>query len=220
MPCHRDRLTSSDIRPLTRKGCVPGDMLVVIGNTGRFISAYLRARADGIQSLDSESRDWLFRPRPKLREMAVLQKAGILHAASDNSDGILGSLWNIAERSSCGVEIELNERAVPEFVRKAAEMEGVDPWNLMFFWGDWQVVVAIPSSAANEFESLARANSIHYWRLGKAVPGPPALRAISQTRKQAIRILRNENFRPEGYNASIDAQVDYMLRTPFLLDED
>lgn len=212
-------LTSSDVPPLTRKGCLPGDVLAVIGDAGRFISAFLTARTHGVDSLDAVSRDSLFRPHPKLREMAILRDAGVLHAASDNSDGILASLWNIAERSSCGVEIELNDRVVPNFVRKAAEMEGVNPWNLMFFWGDWQVVVAIPSSAANEFESLASAHSIDFWRLGTAVPGPPALRAISQAGKQTVRVLRNENFRPEGYNASIDAQLDYMLRTPFLLED-
>src|SRR6266852_2901517 len=96
-------MTSTKVPLLTRKGCLPGDLLVAVGESGRFISAYLKARRFGIDALEQREHDALFLPKPQLREMIILKEAGLLHASSDNSDGVLGALWNIAERSNCGI---------------------------------------------------------------------------------------------------------------------
>ena len=201
---------------LTRSGCKPGDTLAVIGECGSFVTAYLRARARGFSSLAEGERQLLMRPGTRLREMAILRKAGVLHATSDNSDGILGSLWNIVERSKCAVDLVLDDALIPPSVRDAAQDEHVDPWNLMFFWGDWQVVVAIAKDALDEFRQIARQQNIAYTVLGSATEGPPALSASRGGSRRSVNIVRNENFRTQSYNASPDVHVEFMLRTPIL----
>jgi thiamine-monophosphate kinase len=212
-------MISTKMPVLTRKGCLPGDLLIAVGESGRFISAYLKARRDGIDALEKLEYDALFRPQPRLREMAILKEAGLLHASSDSSDGVLGALWNIAERSGCAVELTLDVARIPGLVLEAAEKERLDPWNLMFFWGDWQVIVAVPASGMDEFEHLAAAESIPFWHLGRAIPGPLALSTMVHGKRRVVRLLRNENFTREAYNTQIDAQVDYLLRTPIVSDE-
>jgi len=203
---------------LTRSGCRPGDTLAVIGECGTFVTAYLRARAKGFSSLPETDRQLLMRPGTRLREMAVLRKAGLLHAASDNSDGILGSLWNIAERSGCAIDLVLDDALIPPAVRDAALAEHADPWNLMFFWGDWQVVVAIADDSMDQFRRVAREERIVYTLLGTATDGPPALFTMRDGRRRRVNLVRNENFKTRSYNAGPDAHVEFMLRTPLLCD--
>jgi len=98
---------------LKRSGCKPGDRVVVIGPCGRFISTYLRAKFGGFDHLSTEEREVLCHPRPKTGEMLALSSVGVVSSATDNSDGILGCLMNIADASGCGVEINSQSRLFP-----------------------------------------------------------------------------------------------------------
>ncbi len=81
------------------------------------------------------------------------------------------------------------------------------------------MIVAIPAAVIGEFERLAAAESIPFWHLGKAVQGPPSLSTVMRGKRSGVRLLRNENFTREAYNTHIDAQVNYLLRTPIVMDE-
>lgn len=204
---------------LTRGGCHPGDVIAVIGECGRFISAYLQARTSGISCLSEDDKVRLLQPRPQIREMAFLQNAGVLHASSDNSDGLLGALWNIAERSKCQIEIDMRDELIPDGVRSIARIEGLDPWNLMFCWGDWQVVVAIAADILSHFETLASQEGIRYMLLGRAVDGQPVLYGVHSGHRTRLNLLRNENFVGAAYNENIEDHIKYMLYSPLFLEE-
>lgn len=198
-----------------RHNCTPGDIVVAIGHCGRYISAYLRAKSGSSSSSISDADfEILTRPIPRLREMQILAQSGVVCAATDNSDGILGSLWNIAERSCCGFEIDIGQIVITQEILNAASLFCYDPMNLLLCWGDWQVVACIRKDTFFRFEQLASEKGITYTRLGYAIDGPPRLLAKSDTFRCAMPVLRNENFSPTSFNANIETHLDYMLRTP------
>ena len=215
--CHGTAIGVASPPMVTRDGCRPGDYLLAIGGCGRFISAYLRARQlGGVAKLPAVDQEILLRPSPKTREMQILHEHKLIRAATDNSDGILGSLWNIAERSGCGIEVFMDEARVPPAMRALAAAEHLDPWNLMFFWGDWQVVVAVAKDDLGALQALADRNQIDHFLLGRAVPGAPALLAEVAGGRRPLSLVRNENFARDSFNANIDQHVDFMLRAPLL----
>jgi thiamine-monophosphate kinase len=206
-------------RRLGRGGCRPGDKIVAVGECGLFAAAYLWARERGLDVIDTDARDRILRPRPQLRQMAALQSAGVVSAASDNSDGVLGSLSNIAEASQCTIEMEMDDALVPLRVREAADHFGLDPWNLMLFWGDWQVVVAIPRARFDEFQLIARREEISYTTLATAHSGPPDLWGRRLEKRGRLKLLRNENFIANSYNVDPGAHLDHLFRTNVFMDE-
>jgi thiamine-monophosphate kinase len=98
---------------LRRNGARPGDSLIAVGECGRFAIAFIHAKEYGFTGLSSEDQSRLCRPRARIDEIRTLHRLGLLNAASDNSDGVLGAIWNIAEASGCAVELDMSERGIP-----------------------------------------------------------------------------------------------------------
>jgi len=194
-----------------RRGATPGDHVFVIGQCGTFIFTYLKARRDGLSALTPEEMQTLTRPLPQLRQMRTLNAAGVVHAASDNSDGVLGAIWNICERSGCSVQIDLDESKIPEPVSKAAAEDKLSPWNILFFWGDYNVAVAVRHEQLVTFQRVVREEKIKYLHLGRFCEGNPAIYGLSGSEARKLKVLRNENFLPDGYNRSPSDHVQAML---------
>jgi thiamine-monophosphate kinase len=213
--CHGTGIGTVGEGPLLgRGGCKPGDQIVAVGECGRFITAYIHAKLRGIPALSVRERDMLLNPRPPLREMARLRRSGFLTAASDNSDGVLGSLWNIVQASSCVVEIEMSDDLIPFEIKDAAASVGADPWNLMLCWGDWQVICAVSAESVERFGKFAAAEGITVQPLGWATAGPPSLYGCRNNRRTPLNLIRNESFTSASFNRGAEAQLAYMLKSP------
>jgi thiamine-monophosphate kinase len=214
--CHGTAIGLDDNAvPLTRRACKQGDPIVAIGTNGMFISAFIKAKTAGISSLSASERNLLFSPWPRLREMQLLHNAGLVTAASDNSDGVLGAIWNIAERSECVFELTPSEASIPSEVLAAAETIKADPWNLMFCWGDWQVIATVDGNRFGEFKQTADANRIPYLNLGVSQAGKPEIIWKQGSTTRTVKIVRNENFDRSSFNSSMEANLSHMLHTPF-----
>lgn len=199
-----------------RDGCVPGDVIVAIGECGQLMSTFLRVRAIGIASASAADIRRLTRPQPRILEMQSLGRSDILSAATDNSDGVLGSLWNIAERSSCGFELNIRNEDIPVEVKAAASAFNINLMNLMLCWGDWQIVATVRAREFHRFNEIARKENIVHTVLGTAIPGRPALYAKINGARQQLRVIRNENFTATSFNASLESNIEYMLRSDLL----
>jgi thiamine-monophosphate kinase len=197
---------------ITRHGACAGDDLYLIGPTGLFVSIYLKARRSGLSSLSDQELNVLVKPLPQTKSMVALANAGAVSAATDNSDGVLGAFWNIAERSQVGIDVFLDPRLIPPYVAETAEIEGLDPWNLFFYWGDWQQLVAVPAISSDTFLTLAKASGTEVIHVGRAFASTPILMGISSTERRQLSVLRNENFRSYSYNRDSDALEHRMLK--------
>jgi thiamine-monophosphate kinase len=203
---------------ITRKYCRPDDILVSIGPNGRFISTYLKGKRIGLENLSIEEQDILIRPDCEIKAMQHMVKHDIICAASDNSDGILGSLKNIADGSGCGFELNFDEIKFPNLVIETAEMNQIDPLNIFLFWGDWQIIATIKKDQFDRFIMVANNNSITYTVLGRATANPE-LTAVFGGKKKKLNLLRNENFTEVSFNNKISNHVDYLLKTNIFSDE-
>jgi len=197
-----------------------GHILYLVGPAGQFMANYLIAESilEGNTNLPLEIEDILRFPRPQLKAMKSLADRGLVVAASDTSDGLLGALDNIVRKSRRNFHLTLcNEMLMPD-VQQAANLRGIDPWNIFFAWGDWSVAVAIRSADESAFEQVCRENSIIYTQLGVVTE-----RNEEQEKKTAtvdsghlrdLTILRNENFTKEGFNAKLSDHLNHLLTTP------
>jgi thiamine-monophosphate kinase len=215
-------LVESDGR-IGRGGAAPGDHLVVIGPAGSFMAHFLmalKAEKAGARKLTPEDSPQSLRfPKPQLEAMQVLARHGLIAAASDTSDGLIGAVDNIARASRCGFHLRLSEGLLAPEVRAASEEYEVDsPWNIFFAWGDWSIAAVVPSGRLAAFEVVCRSHQIQWRSLGDATEGSQ-LTAQKQDSDQRfdVAIIRNENFVSRGFNAGINGHLDYILRTPLLL---
>ena len=202
-----------------RGGAVPGDHLVLIGPPGQYMATYLLAAGldpsvvqDG--RLLPEAESILRFPKPQLQEMKILASHGLVAAASDTSDSLLGAIDNIARSSNCGFELELHDALLPPVVTKAASIDKIEPWNIFFSWGDWAVAAAVRAERFEEFQQACVKSEVSWRRLGLATSQPRLLTArLNGGDLLNVVPLRNENFVPYGFNAEIEGHLDHMLLT-------
>jgi thiamine-monophosphate kinase len=214
--CHGTALGKvAEIPQITRNDCEPGDALVAIGKCGYFISNYLKAqRLGGIQHLSEIERAALLTPHPQVRAMEVLGQTDLLSSATDNSDGVLGSAWNIAERSHVSFGINLAEKDLPDWTIKEASYHGLDARNLFLFWGDWQVIASVKANRVDEYLRLIDREGIEATIIGQATTGPVGLFGVENQSRRPLRLLRNENFVERSFNENPISHLDYLLKTP------
>lgn len=203
---------------ITRKNCEPDDLLVSIGPNGKFISTYLKGKKVGLNNLDQSELDILIKPDCQLEAMKVFVKYDFISAASDNSDGILGSLKNIMDGSHCGFEINFDEIELPDYVIKTADENNLNPLNIFLFWGDWQVIATIKKNQFEKFVSVAETHQITFTKLGKATKNTD-LTAFYQGHKEQVNLLRNENFTEVSFNQEISNHVEYLLKSHLFKNE-
>ncbi len=204
---------------ITRKGAKRGDRLVVIGSAGSVIGAYLDAKSRRVAP--EQWPEFLRFPHPQVREMALLGPIDVISAASDTSDGLLGAVENILTASRCGAELRLDQALIPQTLKSTAESECVDPWNLFFCWGDWSIAATVKSKTFDQFLACCAENHIRWTELGIITSQEGIVSAhVDGQKASQMTMLRNENFREQGYNAGVDSHLDYMLRMPLFAPSD
>lgn len=196
-----------------RSNCKAGDVLVSIGQNGIFISTYLRAMEIGYQNLSKGEKDILVKPKTQIFQMQQLCQHDLFSAASDNSDGVLGAIWNIAEKSDCGFYFDFNNICIDKYVMDIAEKYGYNPINLFLFWGDWQVITTIKKSHIQEFKNIANKINIEYTILGEAFESTPKIIGCFNDSATELNLIRNENFVNRSFNGDTLNHLDYMLKS-------
>jgi thiamine-monophosphate kinase len=133
--------TRSEKVKLSRKGITDGDVLAIIGVGGRFWMDALRYRA-GDTGIDKHSSP-LFSPVSQGKPMRSLVSTGLLVAAMDNSDGLLSTIFQLAERNNIGAIISLDTLSAPPGYDIYKKLINISHERLWLGWGDWNVVVAV-----------------------------------------------------------------------------
>ena len=206
-----------------RDKAVVGNVLYVIGPAGQFMANYLIAESilENNAELPQAIEDILRFPRPQLKAMEILARYGLIVAASDTSDGLLGAINNIAKKSQCNFHLTLSEKMLTPEVKQAAEVKNIDPWNLFFAWGDWSVAVAVCSEDKSKFEQVCHDNGIIYEQLGIVTEHKEEKEkktaTIDDGPLRGLTILRNENFTKQGFNAGLGNHLAHLLETPLFL---
>lgn len=128
----------TDLRPLTRSGGKPGDMLLVTGALGGSILGH--------------HFDFI----PRVRESLLLRERYELHAGMDISDGLALDASRLAAASGCGVLIDTEKlpvsAAAQELARSEAAAEPMIPAvaieHALSDGEDFELLLAVPPRVA------------------------------------------------------------------------
>lgn len=125
---------------LLRSGARPGDHVFVSGVTGIAGAAmkYFRARAAGVAEtsvspeMEAELIDAWRRPRAEVELGIELGASGVVTACQDTSDGLKGTLEQIAEASGIGIDVDETALPVSATVAAAAQVIGESATAITF----------------------------------------------------------------------------------------
>jgi thiamine-monophosphate kinase len=164
----------------TRAGARPGDDLWVSGTLGDARAALAWRRGEGIRlsaGLAAQFASRMDRPQPRVALGAALR--GLASAAIDVSDGLLGDLRHVLERSAAGAVIDWEQvprsealRNLPRQQQQHFALAGGDDYELLF------------TAAAGQRTAVAAAGAavgVPLARIGHIVPLREGLRVSDAT---------------------------------------
>lgn len=164
---------------ILRSGARPGDDLWVSGCLGdaRLALEVFRGRAELAGEAFTAVREAMERPQPRVALGQALR--GVASAAIDLSDGLLGDLAHIRERSGVGASVwfdALPRSAAldtqPESVRRECLLEGGDDYELLF---------TAPASNADAVRAAGLAAGTPVTRIGRIVAAAEGLRVFARS---------------------------------------
>lgn len=126
---------------LSRIGLAVGDVICTIGTLGMFWLGILQL-IDGskLEEIDNYTKSFLLQPRPKLIEGLMLAESGMVTSCMDNSDGIIGCLYELASINNISIVIQ-DEKLIPNVdLKRYCCKKGIDYRNLMLSFGGWDLV--------------------------------------------------------------------------------
>jgi thiamine-monophosphate kinase len=168
-------------RALLRSGARAGDELYVSGAVGDARLALEAFR--GNVSLDRADfdavRTAMETPQPRVALGVALR--GLATSAIDVSDGLLGDLGHILERSGAGATVEAD--AVPRSASLRAQSQALQRVCTLAGGDDYELVFTAAPSDAQRVREAARAAGVEVTRIGRidAAPGLRLLDAEGRT---------------------------------------
>jgi thiamine-monophosphate kinase len=149
---------------LLRSGARPGDDLWVSGTLGD--AAFGLALRQGGAAVPADARaavERLERPQPHVALGLALR--GVATAAIDVSDGLLGDLGHIMERSAVGARVEWNRVPRSEALRRQVE---ADQRRFTLAGGDdYELLFTAPAGRRGAVERAAAAAGVAVTRIGE-----------------------------------------------------
>ncbi|RDV39446.1 thiamine-phosphate kinase [Bradymonadaceae bacterium TMQ3] len=153
---------ASPAGPVLRRGAVPGDRIVLLGQTGLAAAGLAILRGD----VDVEPGQFACalrahrRPGAQVRAGALLGLYGVPSAMIDVSDGLVQDLGHILKASEVGARLEAYSLPHhPELVMLREEY-GVDILRLMLTGGDdYELLMTIPPARMPKIWDMARRHS-------------------------------------------------------------
>jgi thiamine-monophosphate kinase len=151
---------------ITRSGAHPGDDVWISGWPGRAALGLAQLRGELTLAADAAALclDALHRPQPRLA--AGLALRGVASAMLDVSDGLLGDLRHILERSGVGAIVEqsalplaaLPATGVPPELARRCLLAGGDDYELLF---------TAPASQRTPLAALSARLALPFSRIGR-----------------------------------------------------
>lgn len=163
---------------LLRSGARAGDDLWVSGCLGdaRLALEVFRGRAELAGESFSAVREAMERPQPRVALGMALR--GVASAAIDLSDGLLGDLGHIRQRSGVGATLWLDAlphsealQAQPDALRRECLLAGGDDYELLF---------CAPADQADAVRAAGLASGTPVARIGRIEPASHGLKVFAE----------------------------------------
>jgi thiamine-monophosphate kinase len=155
---------------LLRSGAQPGDDVYVSGRLGDARLALEVFR--GAVSLPGQvfDRVRLAMECPQPRVALGLALRGVAHSAIDLSDGLLGDLGHVLQRSGCGARLDVD--AVPRSDDLAAQPLALQRLCTLAGGDDYELLFTAPAAKREAVAQAARAAGVPVTCIGQVEPEP------------------------------------------------
>ncbi len=182
----------SAVEPLTRRGAVADDLVVVIGSGGRFWADVERHKA-GLPVEKASSP--LFSPVSQAKHMHHAHAAGLVRCAMDTSDGLTPTLAELAFVNELGIEVNLaSMRSETDHISI-----GERPERFWMGWGDWTVVAAVQPAKMRRLASVLQASGSTCSIIGSFVAGHRDIILVDEGRCLPMGRLESERFAKDSW---------------------
>jgi thiamine-monophosphate kinase len=153
---------------MLRSGAKPGDIVGVTGFFGK-TSAGLKILLEGFKApknVYSVLVEAVYMPKARLNEGLALRLTGAVTASIDSSDGLAWSLYEIARAS--GVGFLIDNPPVASEARKFAEINSLDPLELVFYGGEeYELVLTVKPKLWSKAEEAVKKAGGSLIRIGR-----------------------------------------------------
>lgn len=163
---------------LLRSGARAGDDLWVSGTLGdaRLALEAFRGTVSLPQAVFDAARQRLEQPQPRVALGLALR--GIASAAIDLSDGLLGDVAHILERSTVGATVEADRVAALLAAQPALQLDAAQVHRLVLAGGDdYELAFSAPAARRTEVEAAGRQVGVAVTRIGR-IDAEPGLRLL------------------------------------------
>ncbi|NML42133.1 thiamine-phosphate kinase [Ramlibacter sp. G-1-2-2] len=163
---------------LLRSGAQPGDDLWVSGTLGdaRLALEALRGTVSLPEAVFAAARRRLEEPQPRVALGRALR--GVASAAIDISDGLLGDLGHVLQRSAVGASVDAEAAAALLAARTQMALPPEQVNALVLAGGDdYELAFTAPSRLRGAVEAAARASATPVTRIGR-IEAEPGLRVL------------------------------------------
>jgi thiamine-monophosphate kinase len=159
-------------RFLSRIGCQPGDLIVVVGDFGLFWAGVfaLRYHLDIKETETSLLRNVLT-PLPKVKVGRELANRKLLTACMDNSDGLYPSLKQLADSNNVQMYSLMDNLHYSPEVQFVSSSTGIEAIRFAIGWGDWQLIGCCQRERLDELRSVAKTCSTDVFVIGEVRAG-------------------------------------------------
>ncbi|MFO1339779.1 MAG: thiamine-phosphate kinase [Burkholderiaceae bacterium] len=163
---------------LLRGGARAGDELWVSGCLGdaRLALEVFRGRVDLPGEAFGAVRTAMEQPQPRVALGQALR--GVASAAIDLSDGLLGDLGHVLQRSGTGATLWLD--ALPRSAALAAQPDAVQRECLLAGGDDYELLFCAPAAHADQVRAAGLASGTPVTRIGRIEPAGAGLQVFSQ----------------------------------------
>jgi thiamine-monophosphate kinase len=177
---------------LLRSGALPGDELWVSGTLGDARLALEVFR--GTLSLGAEAFEQvrLAMECPEPRVPLGLALRGLAHSAIDISDGLLGDLGHILQRSGVGARVDLP--ALPRSPVLAAQARALQHECLLRGGDDYELLFSAAPARAAEVLAAAKRAGVTVTRIGRVDAAPGLVVVDEDGREQAMAARGFDHF--------------------------
>lgn len=178
---------ASPAGPVLRNGAVPGDRIIVLGPTGAAAGGVeiLSGRCDVDEAQYTNLLEAHRRPRPRIREGALLGLYGIPSSLIDVSDGLAADLGHVLESSSVAATIETHSLPRHPELIALGEAADIDVVELMLTGGeDYELLITVPPARMPKLWEVARREEWDVYDIGEVRAPEEGLRILGADGKE------------------------------------
>ncbi len=158
---------------VSRTGCKEGDLVAVIGTFGLFWASVFAQEA-AINLSESDMKRALaavLTPVPPIAAAHQLARLGILHACTDNSDGLYPSIKQLSCANRMRFDLNLDNVEWDPLAINIAELLRIDVGRFAIGWGDWNLLACLAPEDEFRVSSISRECGVQFTVVGQVSQG-------------------------------------------------